>query len=263
MAKHTTQEIVTPKNTTDNLPNRKLIQSREYISEGVEYIENTYEIENYGQAEWLIRKGRTDGDFRKARAMVPFEFIGKKAKDFDWSLYNCEVDIQKRIANGFIINFEKCEKAGKGLYIFSKTKGSGKTLLASCILNELIDSRPINAKFITSLDLIELTKKGFKYESCNEDVDNIFNTRILVLDDLGVQMNKEWAETVLFRLVNHRKTSRLITIFTSNIPVNELRIDERISDRIFEITMPLNLPEVPIRNIKAREANAEFIKEII
>lgn len=259
-----TQETAIPKTITNNsLPNRRLIKSNEYKLGDVEYVENIYNIENYGEAEYLMIKGRTDGEFRKVRAMIPFEFIGKLPQDFDWNLYKCNTDIQKRIANGFIINFDKCQKAGKGLYIFSKTKGSGKTLLASCLLNKLIDTRPINAKFITALDLIELTKKGFKHESCNEEVDSIFNTRLLVLDDLGVQMNREWTETVLYRLVNHRKVNKLVTIFTSNIPVNELKIDDRISDRIFEITVPLNLPEVPIRNMKAKEENTEFIKEIM
>lgn len=231
--------------------------------EGVQYIENTYNIEHYGEAEYTKRTGRTDGDFRKVRAMVPFEYIGKKPKDFDWSLYGCDVEIQKRIANGFIVNFDKCEAEGRGLYIYSKTRGSGKTLLASCIVNQLIDTRPINAKFINVLDLIELTKKGFKYESCNDDLEAIFNTKLLVLDDLGVQMKKEWSETVLYRLINHRKTNRLITIFTSNIPVDELKMDDRIPDRIFEIAAPLTLPEVAIRNMKAKENNAKFIKELI
>jgi DNA replication protein DnaC len=264
MEKRTIPETAIPQTTTNNLqPVRKLIKSKEYKSGDVEYIENTYNIEHYGEAEYLMIKGRTDGDFRKVRAMIPYEFIGKKPKDFDWNLYGCDTDIQKRIANGFIINFDKCEKKGKGLYIYSKTRGSGKTLLASCLVNQLIDTRPINAKFINVLDLIELTKKGFKHESSSEELEGIFNTRLLVLDDLGVQMNKEWSETVLYRLINHRKTNKLVTIFTSNIPVNELKTDDRIPDRIFEITVPLNIPEVAIRNMKAKDENAEFIKEII
>jgi len=232
-------------------------------SGGVDYIINTYDIENYGEVEYVKIKGRTDGDFRKVRSMIPFEFIGKKPKDFDWSKYGCDVDAQKKIANAFVINFEKFEHEGKGLYIFSKTKGSGKTFLASCLIQELIDTRPINAKFITVLDFIELTKKGFKYEECNEEIEAIFDTRLLVIDDLGTQMNREWSETVLYRLINQRKTKKLVTIFTSNISVDKLKIDERISDRIFSMTVPLVLPEVAIRNLITRDENTRFIKEII
>jgi DNA replication protein DnaC len=240
-----------------------LVRSREVTTGGIEYIINTYNIEHYGEAEYCQIKGRTDGEFRKVRAMVPFEFIGKKASDFEWSRYGCNTDAQKKIANAFILNFDKFEQQGKGLYIYSQTKGSGKTFLASCLLSQLIDTKPINAKFITALDLIELTKKGFKAENYNEEIDSIFQTRLLVIDDLGTQMNKEFSETVLYRLINYRMTKKLVTIFTSNISVDKLKIDARISDRIFSMTIPLVLPEVGIRNIKSREENEAFIREVI
>ena len=76
-------------------------------------------------------------------------------------------------------------------------------------------------------------------------------------------MNREWVDTVLYRLINYRTTKKLVTVFTSNIAVDHLKIDERISDRIFSMTVPLILPEVSIRNMKAKEENAAFMKEII
>lgn len=244
-------------------PNRKLLKREEVSSDGADYILNTYTIENYGEALYADIKGRTDGDFRKTRAMIPFEFLDKRAKDFNWGLYGCNVDVQKKIANAFLVNFDKFESNGKGLYIYSKTKGSGKSLLASCLINELIDTSPVNAKFITTLDFIELTKKGFTSIESNEEVEAIFKSRICVLDDLGVQMKKEWSDTVLYRLINYRMSKKLVTIFTSNISIDQLKIDDRITDRIFKITVPLILPEVSIRNIKAKEENAEFLREII
>lgn len=259
------QEIATQWTTTINSeqPNKKLVKSEEITSDNTNYTLNTYLIENYGEVVYAKPKGRNDGDFRKVRAMVPFEFIDKKAKDFNWNVYECDMEPQKKLANAFIINFKEFEKEGKGLYIYSQTKGSGKTLLASCLINQLIDTMAINPKFITVLDFIELTKKGFKFESSNEEVDNLINSRLLVLDDLGVQMKKEWTDTVLYRLINYRMTKKLVTIFTSNISVDKLKIDDRISDRIFSMTIPLILPEVSIRNMKAREENAEFIRKLI
>jgi DNA replication protein DnaC len=163
MMKRMTPRATTQQTTMNNLkPERKLLKSEKVSCSGADYIWNTYDIEHYGEALYVQEAGRTDGDFRKVRAMIPFEFIGMKPKDFIWSKYGCDVEAQKKIANAFIINFEKFEANGKGLYIFSKKKGSGKTMLASCLLNELIDSKPINAKFITALDFIELTKKGFR-----------------------------------------------------------------------------------------------------
>ncbi len=259
-AANTAQQI-----TMNNLdvPNKQLIKSENINCDGANYIYNTYRVKNYGEIECVKPSGRTDGDFRKARALIPFEFIGKKAKDFNWNEYGCEIETQKKIVNAFILNFDKFVNEGKGLYIYSQKKGSGKTFLSCCLLQELIDTRPINAKFITVLDFIELTKKGFKNDGSNDEIDGIFQTQLLVLDDLGVQMNKEWTETVLYRLINYRMTQKLVTIFTSNVPVDKLKMDERISERIFSMVIPLILPEVSIRNRKAQEKNSEFIKGLI
>lgn len=249
---------------TDLKPiNRKLLKVEEVISNNIKYSLDTYRIEGYGEATYATQKGRNNGEFRKIRTMMPFEFLDKKAKDFDWGLYGCDVNFQKQLVNAFIINFKEFEKEGKGLYIYSKTKGSGKTLLSCCLINQLIDTIAINPKFITVLDFIELTKKGIKNELQNEDVDVIFNSRLLILDDLGVQMNKEWTDTVLYRLINYRMSNKLVTIFTSNISIDNLKMDTRISDRIFKMTIPLVLPNVSIRNIKAREENEEFIKKLV
>lgn len=222
-----------------------------------------YNIPNYGEVECLEPIGRNDGEFRKVRALIPFEFMNKKAKDFDWNLYGKDVRAQKRIANAFLVNFNEFEKAGKGIYIYSKTKGSGKSMLASCLVQELIDSRPINAKFITTLDFIELTKKGFTDSESREEIDKIFNARVLVLDDLGVEMKKEFTDTVLYRLINERMSKKMVTIFTSNISIDKLKIDERTADRIFKMTIPLNLPEVSIRNMKAQQENEQFLRKIL
>lgn len=257
--------IVIAQITTNSLwdDERKLINSEQYCDNGVDYTLNTYDIPEYGQAIFASIRGRTDGEFRRVRAMIPFEFMDKRSKDFDWSLYKGDVSAQKEIANKFIINFSEFSKAGKGLYIYSEKKGSGKTFLALVLLNELIETKSMTSKFINTLDLIELTKKGFRFESCNDDVDAIFKAKVLVLDDIGVQLKKEWVDTVLYRLVNYRSVNKLVTIFTSNVKVDGLDIDDRIIERIGKMTIPLVMPEESIRRKLAEEENQDFLKNIL
>lgn len=243
--------------------NKKLIKSEQYSDENINCSINTYEIPNYGEATFAGIQGRTDGEFRKIRAMIPFDYLDKRACDFDWSIYQCDVTAQKNIANKFIVNFEDFLKAGKGLYIYSEKKGSGKTFLASVLLNELMETKSITAKFINTLDLIELTKKGFRFESCNDDIDAIFKAKVLVLDDIGVQLKKDWVDTVLYRLVNYRTSNKLVTIFTSNVKTDDLKIDDRIIERIGKMTIPLVMPEESIRRRLTEEENQEFLKNIL
>ena len=119
-----------------------------------------YRIDNYGET----------GDFfyqepgvlpvatneRISRSGIPPEYVYKRGRDFDWDLYSEDVTGQKKLANAFISKFEQFRSSGRGLYIYSNTKGSGKTMLACCIANELLQRIDISVKFISTIEYIEL-----------------------------------------------------------------------------------------------------------
>lgn len=226
----------------------------------------TYDIDGYGTANefFIAAEGMNKYriEERKCRSGMPFEYLDRTAKSFDWSLYGEDVRMQKKIANAFVSQFESFRREGRGLYIQSKTKGSGKTLLACCITNEILKHFDIFVKFISVTDYIELVKD--KTEEGKERRDALLNADLLVLDDIGAQVeNKEWITNSLFHLVNHRYTRRLVTIYTSNIPFDSMQTDDRISSRIYEKSTPLVMPEVSIRKIKADLKTKEFMSEIM
>lgn len=234
------------------------------ISKETKYSLNEYEIENYGPAVYAINPLYSGGSFRRVHSMMPFEYINKNANDFKWDIYGDSApDQTKRVVNAFIINYKKFEKEGMGLYIYSNAKGSGKTLLSCCLLNELINRYDVSAKFINILDYLELTKKGYSSPTDKEEKDSIMHTRILILDDLGVEVSKDWINTTLYNLINFRYSNKLITIITSNTSIENLKMDERIKERITEKCIPIHMPEVSIRTQKAREKNAEFLKTVM
>lgn len=199
------------------------------------------------------------GEFRKACAMVPFEYKDKMAKDFLLDCYDCDTTELKNIINKFIVSFEHFRKEGFGLYIQSRERGSGKTLLASILVNEISTRYAVNTKFVTIYDYLEMTKKG--YHGSPEEIQTINSAQVLVLDDFGAHMAKEWIESVLFSLIDKRTIQRLITIYTSNIPLEELNIDGRILDRIKSRSYTLKVPDVSIRNREASRRKSEFMKE--
>lgn len=201
-----------------------------------------------------------ESEFRKIRAMMPFEFLDVRAKDFQWSRYQGDVTVAKEMVNRYILHYEKLRNKGMGLYIYSGTKGSGKTMLACCLLNEITKRYKGVVKFVNILDFLEMTKKGFSGD--DEDVNNIRHAGLLVVDDIGVQMSKEWIDTVLYSLVNDRYVNRLPTIYTSNIPVNRLKMDDRITDRIESTTYSVQLPEESIRKAMREQQKQKLLQEI-
>lgn len=246
----------TPRNnlSNDSLDNIRLtgLDGKGFLFED----EQGHEI--YIRAAGLINE---EAAFRKRRSMIPFEFMGLKARDFSWSVYGVDTVEQKGYVNNFILKFEQFRDKGMGLYIFSTTKGSGKTMLACCLLNEISERYAVSVKFINALDLLELTKESYKGRE-PEELKVLYTATVLVVDDIGVQMAKEWTDTVFYRLVNTRYTKRLVTVYTSNTATDALKMDERITDRIESTTYLLELPEVPVRHNKRIEEKEEILKEI-
>lgn len=224
----------------------------------------TYDVENYGETQpFWYPDGTVPGtEQRRNQSMIPPEYVYKTAKDFQWDIYGENVKIQKQIVNAFIVNFKEFKRQGRGLYIYSETKGSGKTMLACCLCNEIIERYGISVKFISVPDFVELIKD--KHEESRDKTDSIYQTQLLVLDDIGAQTGKqEWIDNALFRLVDYRKREFLPTIFTSNSDAEKLKMDDRTVDRIVSISTDVKIPERSIRREKAAESNRMFIQGLL
>lgn len=199
---------------------------------------------------------------RRSRSWMPVEYVYKTASDFDWGKYGEDVTAQKKIINAFVVGFDSFRSEGRGLYICSETRGSGKTLLACCIANEILKKYAISVKFISVPDYIELIKE--KDDGSREKRVSLMDADLLILDDIGAQVeNKDWITTALFRLIDRRYTNHLPTIFTSNMRIDDLRTDERISDRIYAVSAPVVMPEVSVRRQIADKHAKEFLDRIL
>lgn len=218
---------------------------------------------DYGYCHIVAHKcecsGKINAEYRQSRALIPAKYVNKHAFDFDWNVYGCDIQQQKYIVNDFIQNFHEYEASGVGLYIYSKTKGSGKSLLSAIIANTLMEKMSLSVKFIAVVDLLEMVRKNYKAGDYDNDIEAFFKTRLLILDDIGVEMKKEHTDLILYRLINERSNNRLTTIFTSNLPIDDLKLDDRTIDRINEIAAVVDIPNVPVRRNMAAEKKRNFI----
>lgn len=202
----------------------------------------------------------SEAEFRRERAMMPFEFTNLTGKDFDWTKYTADVTKPKDLVNKYILHFPAFSEKGMGLYICSRTKGSGKTMLACCLLNELAKRYSGSIKFVNALDFVEMTKKSFHED--DKEIQALYQANVLVIDDIGVQLAKEWTDTVFYRLINDRYTNRKPTIYTSNVPSDVLKMDDRIVDRIESTTYLVGLPEESIRKATRQQEKEKLMQEI-
>ena len=201
--------------------------------------------------------------FRRERAKMPKEFENVTGKDFLWQCYQANIDSERRLINQFITKYRLYDEKGMGLYIYSGTKGSGKTMLSCCIINEIVKRYRFPVKFINALDLLELTKNGYgRNDNDREEIRSLYAAKILVIDDIGSQMAREWTNTVFYRLINTRYNNRQVTIYTSNMRAADLNMDERITERIDSTTFPVMLPEVNVRARIREEERRRIAAEI-
>lgn len=237
--------------------------NRELDNMTVAIVQGGFLVEDVlGREFFYVKSGiaQGDADFRRVRSMMPFEFLNLTGSDFGWDKYQADITKSKDVVNKYILRFPAFREKGMGLYICSGTKGSGKTMLSCCILNELTKRYVGSVKFVNALDFLEMTKKGYRGEE--NEVQSLYDAKVLVIDDIGVQMSKEWVETVFYRLINDRYVNRKPTIYTSNIPIGRLKMDERITDRIESTTFIINLPEESIRRKEWQQEKAKLFSEI-
>ena len=156
----------------------------------------------------------------------------------------------------YLENLDKHVEEGKGIYFWSETKGSGKTMMASALANELINEHKRLVKFATSLDILDEIRSTYDEKSEQTEsklLHDLVNTEFLVIDDFGTERATDWAREKFYQIVNKRYIDRKVTFFTSNYDLKTLKYDDRISNRIRERAFLVHFPEESVREYKARQ----------
>ena len=211
-------------------------------------------------------------DTSRKLSNIPRAFYNSTYDRFDWTIYRdgsgiqINMSKQKKTIDCFVHDFDKWESEGFGLYICSRTKGSGKTFLASCICNSLMNQNAIRARFVSATELLDIAQSGDKSsedEYKKNPIKKLCDCKLLVLDDIGMKKTgNEWMNEELFKIIDSRMTQGLVTIITSNQKPDELNVDDRIIERIQKMTVVIELPEYNVRSKEAHAKKIEFFRSV-
>ncbi len=146
-----------------------------------------------------------------------------------------------------------------GLYLYGRT-GTGKTLLSCIILNELIRLYQIPVKYAKiSRDILGKIRDTFNpqsdyYGEGRKIEEELANIEVLVIDDFGVQKDSPWVNNVLYDLIDARYEKNLLTILTSNEPMESWKeiSNGRVFSRLKEMCLEIHLDAEDYRLKKAK-----------
>jgi DNA replication protein DnaC len=114
--------------------------------------------------------------------------------------------------------------------------GVGKTHLAVALLNELMTKRDASCYFVDFRELIRSIQSTYTADSALNEQDvlaPVFNSDVVVLDELGAKRTTSWVEETVFYIINQRYNAQKLTVFTSNY-LDQGEEDEDLRDTHFK-----------------------------
>lgn len=158
-------------------------------------------------------------------------------------------------AKAYVDAWQTMEEKALGLILWGDV-GTGKTFFAGCIANALLDRGvPV---LMTNFSRILNRLASPMGEDRNAYIESLSQYKLLIIDDLGVERNSEYALEQVFSVIDSRYRQRLPMIITTNLTLAELRGPEdmaraRIYDRILERCVPIQLQGESRRKIRAAQ----------
>ena len=122
--------------------------------------------------------------------------------------------------------------------LFYGNAGVGKTFLTNCIAKELLTSAH-TVIYLTAFQLFDILEKhkfskGEKDYNIEEQFQGILDCDLLIIDDLGTELNNSFISSQLYLCINERLLAEKSTIISTNLSLDDLgtHYSERIFSRI-------------------------------
>ena len=183
-------------------------------------VHNGFILVNYKRTEEAIRQERE----RKRKRLIHSINMPKniaEARFSDTALTPERQDVIGELLK-FINSYNpNSTEYQKGLYLAGPF-GVGKTYMMGALANELSENG-VETTLVNVPTYSAEIKQAIATNTVEAKLVSIKNTPILVLDDIGAEMNSAWfRDEVLMVILQHRMLQELPTFFTSNFTIDQL-----------------------------------------
>ncbi|HET9088139.1 MAG TPA: ATP-binding protein [Acidobacteriaceae bacterium] len=171
-------------------------------------------------AECVCRADRKAG-LRMKRARIPERYAHCSLESFDTGFRSADPSLgmalmaTRRFADGYPLETE-----GRGL-LLTGSFGVGKTHLAVGLLRELIEQRGATGIFCDYRDLLKQIQNSYNPHVATTELEilrPVFETEVLLLDELGAVKKTDWVWDTVAHILNTRYNDKKTTLVTTNYP---------------------------------------------
>lgn len=204
-------------------------QVQRSYSKFYEYVREKNKFDGKGyEPQLIMNQGYADVSYQtteelakrqeKLNLLRRVEMIGlpESLKNVSWSDIDVKTDAKRLPVIQQIFEFIQ-NPTRKGTYIYGDF-GVGKSYLMAAMANELAQK-----SISTTLIHYPTFVAEIDFDNVKFMVNDVKNAQVLVLDDIGAEMNNAWLrDSVLQVILQHRMQENLPTFFTSNFRMEEL-----------------------------------------
>lgn len=223
---------------------------------------------------YMLCKCETERQHSEEQATEQAEF-DKRVKDLrragfpdsdmsNWTFANDDMENEQitKAMRRYVENFQELKKQGKGLLLYGNV-GRGKTYAACEVANALIDKgySVLVTNFSRVLNTLQSTFEKQEY------IDSLNKFSLLVIDDLGIERETEYAKEQVYNVIDSRYRANLPMIITTNLSIDKIKNptdieNGRIYDRIIERCFPIEVKGQNRRYKAVRESYGDM-KELL
>ncbi len=172
---------------------------------------------------------------------------------YNWTFYNDNgKNPNMSRARCYVDRWNKMCSENIGLLLWGEV-GTGKSFFAACIANALIEE----CVSVKMTNFAAILHDLFSCDDKNEYIDRLNESSLLIIDDLGIERNTEYALEQVYNIIDARYKSNKPVIITTNLSLTELKhpVDtahKRIYDRVLEMCVPIRFNGENMRCSKAK-----------
>ncbi len=184
---------------------------------------------------------------------------------YHYTFARCDTSQENAVyAKRYVEHFKEMAQMGQGL-LFWGNVGTGKTFLAGCIANALLEQKiPV---LMTSFPKILNALGGLYSSERNAYLASLNRYTLLVIDDMGIERESQYTIETIYTVIDERYKSGKPFIITTNILLDTFKKPQdlehaRIYDRIMERCMPIFFSGKNYRS-ELGQGNRDMVKKIL